>query len=173
MKQLSLFELEPQAPALKPQAQERVHWKLFIDGASRNNPGPAGAGMYILKDGEFYESQGYFLGSKTNNQAEYLALLLGLCMLKKVVRKDDLIHIVSDSQLVVRQIKGEYKVKNEELKQLHAVAQTWLKEMDAHIFHVLRIDNANADEMANLGVDKKRKVPHEFLTALQRYGISI
>lgn len=171
MKQLNLFGPEVQTPQLKPIAQQRVHWKLFIDGASRNNPGPAGAGMYILKDGEFFESQGYFLGNKTNNQAEYLALLLGLCMLQKVVQSDDFIHIISDSQLVVRQIKGEYKVKNQELKQLHAAAQVWLKDMDAELFHVLRIDNANADEMANLGIDKKRKVPPAFITALQSHGI--
>jgi Ribonuclease HI len=67
----------------KSGSKDNVHYfKLFVDGASRNNPGQAGVGIYLLKDGEPVEKQGLYVGVKTNNQAEYLALLLGLLFLK-------------------------------------------------------------------------------------------
>lgn len=148
------------------------HWKLFVDGASRNNPGPSGAGLYILQDEQFFHEYGYYLGKKTNNQAEYLALLLGLFTLKKQVKQCDKVNIISDSLLLVQQIKGVYKVRNPELKPLHTLALRWVQELNADVFHVLRFDNANADNMANVGIDKKNSVPVEFLTILKQHAIS-
>lgn len=169
-KQLELFS-DVQQPKIKK--QESSHWKLFIDGAARNNPGPAGAGIYILKDNEMFTQQGFFLGPKTNNQAEYLALLLGLLLLKPLVQVGDKVHIVSDSQLLVRQIKGEYRVKNADLKLLHAAGLSFMQNMNARIFHVLRIDNANADSMANYGIDHHVIVPQDLKKELKQHGISI
>lgn len=166
MKQLELF-----ASGISENAENNHHWKMFIDGASRNNPGPAGAGVYILKDNQFWQEHGYFLGSKTNNQAEYLALILGLLVLKKNVQKGDIVHIISDSQLLVRQSKGDYKVKHKDLIPLHNLARIWLNELHGELFHVLRFDNQEADRMANQGVDRKIKIPQEFLTILKHHGI--
>lgn len=168
MKQLKLFESESEH-------QEHIHWKLFVDGASRNNPGPSGAGIYILKDGELFKRDGYYLGSKTNNQAEYLACLVGLYFIDKSIdfKKPYCISIISDSQLLVRQLKGEYKVRNAQLIPLHALAKDMISEWGAQIFHVLRIENEEADAMANYGIDKKKKLPTEFLTMLNKYEISI
>ena len=74
MKQLDLFNNDQQSPTTKKPSV----WALFVDGASRNNPGPSGAGIYIEKDNILEIKEGYYLGIKTNNQAEYLALVLGL-----------------------------------------------------------------------------------------------
>jgi len=172
MKQLSLFDnafkkIEPCEPG------KRTYWKLFIDGASRNNPGPSGAGLFLLKQDASVEQRGFFIGKKTNNQAEYLALTLGIFYLKKHLCKDDLVVIVSDSQLLVRQIKGEYKVKNPDLKQLHSYAREMLKDITYNIVHVLREENKEADALANQGIDKKRKLPSKFLDQLRERNISI
>lgn len=170
MKQLELFGSSQDSS--EKTKQEKHNWKLFVDGASRNNPGPSGAGIYILQDEQFFYEYGYYLGKKTNNQAEYLALLLGLFMLKKQVKTGDKVHIVSDSLLMVQQIKGVYKVRNPELKPLHTLALRWVQDINADIFHVLRFDNANADNMANVGIDKKNSVPVEFITILKQHAIS-
>jgi ribonuclease HI len=166
MKQLELF-----ASGLSQSDENKHYWKMFIDGAARNNPGPAGAGIYILKDESFFQEHGYFLGSKTNNQAEYLALILGLLHVKKNAQHGDIVHTISDSQLLVRQCRGEYKVKHKELIPLHNLARLWLSELHGEIFHVLRFDNQEADRMANQGIDRKIKIPAEFLNILNQHGI--
>jgi ribonuclease HI len=173
MKQLGLFDNEIPEPVHKKTKTCGSNWKLFIDGAARNNPGPAGAGIYILKDSEFFKKNGFYLGSKTNNQAEYFALLIGLFLLKKELQPGDTIHIISDSQLLIRQMKGEYKVKNPELKTLHTFAHHLLHELHAQLFHVLRIDNQEADAMANYGIDKKVKPPQAFITMIKQHAISL
>lgn len=170
MKQLNLFDTNSvQASSLK----EVDYWKLFVDGAARNNPGPAGAGLCILKDEKAFLKKGAYLGKKTNNQAEYLALLLGLFYIKKNMHADDFLLIVSDSQLLVRQLEGKYRVKEPHLKPLYDVAKGMLSEINYDIAHVLREENAAADEQANKAIDKKTKPPAEFLTLLGRYEIHI
>lgn len=158
MKQLDLF---PKTPNNSHSAPEHVAdmWQLFIDGAARNNPGPAGVGIYILKNGEPFERKGFFLGSKTNNQAEYAALLIGLVMVKEVMRLHDTLTIVSDSELLVKQVQGLYKVKQPELQKLHAQAVVLLQSLSYVIRHVLRSENPVADELANHGIDKKIQLP--------------
>lgn len=172
MKQLSLFDDEFKKLE-KCGTGIRRYWKLFIDGASRNNPGPAGGGLFLLKSDEPVEKRGFFLGKKTNNQAEYFALLLGIFYLKRHVCKGDLVLIVSDSQLLVRQMKGEYKVKNTELKPLNKLARSLLRDVAHNVVHVLREENKEADALANEGLDKKRKPPQQFLDLLQQNKISI
>lgn len=160
------------APHIKEHHQN-ASWKLYIDGAARNNPGPAGAGIYIIKNNEFFLKNGFYLGSKTNNQAEYVSLLLGLFLLKPHVHKHDAVLIISDSLLLVRQIKGEYKIKNPELRLLHGVAIHMLHEMQYECCHVLREDNKEADKMANFGIDKKNPVPQPFLALLRQHEITL
>jgi len=170
MKQLTLFAM----PESKDAAHDtpHSHWKLFIDGASRNNPGNAGAGIYLLKDSEFALEQGFYLGIRTNNEAEYYALLLGLFFVKKMIAKGDTLHVISDSQLVVQQLRGTYKVRKLELKPLNELGKKWLAECRGEVHHVLRTDNVEADRMANLGVDKKLPVPQEFITVMNTNGIT-
>jgi ribonuclease HI len=163
---MSIFEVETKHPALCS------HWKLFIDGAARNNPGPAGAGIYLVKNDTPIKKLGFYLGNKTNNQAEYGALLIGIYYLKLHMDSQDHVDIVSDSQLLVRQFKGEYRVKHPELKPLHMLAKKMLEGVTYSISHVLREHNEIADEMANKGIDDKKKLPQEFLTLLKQHDIT-
>ncbi len=149
------------------------HFTLFIDGASRNNPGLAGAGIYLLKDSEVICREGFFLGTKTNNQAEYLALLLGLLLLQQYRKSGDTVRVVSDSELLVKQINGEYKVKNQQLKLLHNLAYHLIQKCNGHVMHVLRTENIEADRMANAGINKKIPVPQAFINVLQTYEITV
>ena len=158
MKQLSLFD------TVIPENDNKksIHWQLFVDGAARNNPGPAGAGIYVIKEEKPFIKQGFFLGNKTNNQAEYLAVILGLCQVCPHISPQDTLEIVSDSQLLVRQIQGVYAIKNKELKILHTRVKDLLKNVRYTVRHVERELNSVADSLANHGIDKKNRVPAEF-----------
>jgi ribonuclease HI len=146
-------------------------WTLFVDGASRNNPGPSGAGIYIEKDDILVIKEGYYLGIKTNNQAEYFALLLGLFVLSEHAQHGDVIRIVSDSQLLVRQITGLYKVRQPHLQPLYALCKEKMHKLDATIAHVLRDENSEADAMANHGVDCKKLPPKQYIALLKHHDI--
>ncbi len=167
MKQMDLWAV----PTVKEQ-EVPATWQLFIDGASKNNPGPAGSGFVIIKNKEVICRQGFYLGKKTNNQAEYYALVLGVFFIKKYIKKDELFTIISDSQLLVRQMNGIYKVKDVHLAQLKNLAIDWLQGYRYKVHHVLREYNTLADEMANRGVEKKTSIPQEFLHSLQEYDIT-
>jgi ribonuclease HI len=151
--------------------KQRDIWTLFVDGASRNNPGPSGAGIYIEKNDILFIKCGYYLGKKTNNQAEYLALLLGLLIISEHKGADDQLRIISDSQLLVRQLLGMYKVRNPQLQTLYAVCKAKMHAMNATISHVLRDENSQADAMANQGVDNKLLPPKHYLAQLKQYDI--
>ncbi|MDP3788199.1 MAG: ribonuclease HI family protein [Candidatus Chromulinivorax sp.] len=167
MKQMDLWAMPPAKTEEIP-----ATWQLFIDGASKNNPGPAGSGFVILKDKEVICRQGFYLGKKTNNQAEYYALVLGVFFVKKYIKKTELLTIISDSQLLVRQMTGIYRVKDAHLAQLKNLAINWLQGYRYKVHHVLREHNTLADEMANRGVEKKTSVPQEFLHSLQEHDIT-
>ena len=147
-------------------------WSLYVDGASRNNPGKAGAGVYAFTDKKMIK-KGFYLGVKTNNQAEYLALLLGFFFIKQQTKKGDMLAVYSDSQLLVRQLSGVYRVKSPEIAPLHAVALTLLRELKGSINHILREKNPIADAMANEGIDKKQSVPPDFVEFISHHGISL
>jgi len=170
MKQLELFQ-ECYPPPAKNE-KEAVRWKLFIDGASRKNPGKAGAGIYILKEEEPVSKRGFALGVRTNNQAEYLALLIGLFFVKKMMYSEDILYIFSDSELLVKQLSGAYRVRNLELQPLYACALDLLERLNYHCCHIMREQNIIADEMANQGIDKQTTVPHEFIKLMHEYAIS-
>jgi ribonuclease HI len=142
---------------------ESNRWELYVDGAARNNPGPAGAGFYLLKNGISIEEQGMFLGKKTNNQAEYLALLLGIYYAQQHMAPDDTLIIKADSELMVRQVQGIYKIKNRELARIYGMIRTMLNALHFKIQHIPREQNKVADKLANAGIDKKIPVPHELL----------
>jgi ribonuclease HI len=139
-------------------------WYLYVDGASRSNPGPSGAGVYVLKNGESFLKKGFYLGTMTNNQAEYQALLLGLFLLSPILHPDDEVHIYADSQLMIRQLQGKYKVIQPALKILHARALSFLKNKKFFLNHIMRENNTVADLLANRGIDKKISIPEEFKT---------
>lgn len=172
MNQLSLFD-RPISSTQEKKTDNRAYWKIFIDGASRNNPGVSGIGIYVLKNDTIAAKLSYYVGIKTNNQAEYLALIIGLMYIKKHVVSGDFIMIFSDSQLLVRQIEGIYKIKNPLLKPFYAVAKKLLVGLEYSIAHVMREDNSNADELANKGIDKKIALPAHEIDFLHEHELSI
>jgi len=131
---------------------------LRTDGGARGNPGPGGAG-FVLEDsgGAVVRRGGRFLGSVTNNVAEYEALIWGLeTALDHGVAR---LRVCADSELVVRQMNGIYRVKNEGLKPLFARAQALLRRFaSVEIVHVRREQNAAADELANTAMDGRATV---------------
>lgn len=148
-------------------------WTIFIDGAARNNPGKAGAGIVIKKDQKIVATEGFYLGIKTNNQAEYLALILALFFIQQHAAAGDTIRIISDSQLLVKQFLGEYKVRNEGLQPLFTLAQAMARAYPIEIIHVMREDNTHADALANEGIDKKKLLPEPFITMLKNHHITV
>lgn len=169
MKQLSFFDdCIPSHVGVK---KGGVAWKLFIDGASRKNPGFAGAGIYLIKQDEQIYKKGFYLGMKTNNQAEYMALLLGIFYAKKYIVPEDTLYIFSDSELLVKHMKGEYKIRSLELKQLFDLAFVLLTNVRYSFCHILREYNTAADAMANEGIDKRIKPTEEFLKLLRVHDI--
>jgi ribonuclease HI/probable phosphoglycerate mutase len=135
--------------------QSGLFCKLFTDGASRGNPGEAGAGIVLLdNNNQELAARSSYLGQCTNNSAEYESLLLGLRTALELGCTQLAVHM--DSQLIVRQIQGQYKVKNAGLKPLFEQATALLAKFDQWtIDHVPREQNKRADELANQGIDRK------------------
>lgn len=127
---------------------------IYTDGASRNNPGEAGAGVYILKDGEPFDRIARYLGTTTNNVAEYTAAILGLeRALQAGARK---VSLFADSELLVKQLNGAYRVKSEGLKPLHAKATELIARIGSVAVHYIpREKNREADALANKAIDEK------------------
>jgi ribonuclease HI len=136
------------------QAQEGGYWQLFCDGASRGNPGPAGAAA-ILQDpaGKVQGQAARYLGRATNNEAEYRAVLLGLEM--AAGRGVKRLKIFTDSQLVAEQLKGGYQVKSPNLKPLWRQTLKELQKFEAYVIsHLDRKLNSEADRLANRVIDQ-------------------
>lgn len=127
--------------------------KAFIDGASRGNPGPASTGVRLLADdGAVLKDHGRTLGVQTNNVAEYEALLDALRLAKDLGATELLVH--SDSLLLVKQVQGEYRVKNAGLALLKAKAAALIRGFrDVKLVHVRREFNKDADRLANMALD--------------------
>jgi len=132
---------------------------IKIDGGSRGNPGPSAFGVYFLESGKTYSQ---FLGKGTNNEAEYKALIFALKKMKALHGKEKVkkmnIEILSDSQLLVKQMKGEYKVKEDNIKELFLTA--WNLKVDfpnLEINLIPRRDNKEADRLVNEALDAEKR----------------
>lgn len=128
---------------------------LRTDGASRGNPGPAAAGLVIeLPNGDVIASGKQYLGIMTNNQAEYRALILGLRSIAQ--HRPSEVRVFMDSELVVRQMTGQYRVKDELLRGMYDEAQTLVRQLPKVTFqHVRRGQNSQADALANKALDEE------------------
>jgi ribonuclease HI len=132
---------------------------LFADGGSRGNPGPAASGAVLVDpNGEVLEEVGQFLGIATNNVAEWTALLLGLeAAAHRGIRR---LAVRLDSELVVRQMRGEYRVKHADLQPLHRRALRLLRQFEhVDVRHVPRKQNALADKLVNQVLDAQAPAP--------------
>jgi ribonuclease HI len=124
-----------------------------VDGGARGNPGPAAiAAVASTTDGEVLAERGEAIGEATNNVAEYRALLLGIELARALEAAE--LELVGDSELVVRQVQGSYKVKQEHLRPLHAQVVRELMDFETwSIRHVRRDENAAADALVNSTLD--------------------
>jgi len=145
--------------------------KMYIDGAARNNPGPAGAGVCLMRGEETIFEQGFYLGIRTNNQAEYFALLIGSYFVKEYINIQEQLIIYSDSLLLVRQMTGLYKVRNPLLQELQKNAYQMLQAFNVKFGHVYRENNTRADLLANRGVDKLIPLPKKFVDFMHIHNI--
>jgi len=132
-------------------------WTLMVDGAARGNPGEAGCGAAIFdENGAVVKELSRYLGRTTNNVAEYEGLLMGLEALLQLGQKN--IIVQSDSELMVRQMTGVYRVKDEKLKVKYQRAMDLLRRFGSYrIVHVRRESNKLADGLANRGIDQATK----------------
>jgi ribonuclease HI len=128
--------------------------RVNVDGGARGNPGPAAIAAVVQDgDGEVLEERSETIGRATNNVAEYRALLLGIERAAALGAKR--LELVGDSELIVRQVKGEYKVKDEALRELHGKVREALEGFEEwSIRHVRRDDNAEADRLVNEELDR-------------------
>ena len=126
---------------------------VHVDGGSRGNPGPAAIAAVISDgSGELVDSASQVIGRATNNVAEYRALILGIERAAALGATE--LDLVGDSELIVKQVRGEYKVKAPNLTPLHAAVMSALRPFDAwSIRHVKRDQNAHADRLVNEALD--------------------
>jgi formyltetrahydrofolate-dependent phosphoribosylglycinamide formyltransferase len=139
----------------------------YTDGASRGNPGPAAAG-FVLTDqkGAHLLTKAFFIGKATNNIAEYTALIKALEAAKKTAAKQ--ITVFSDSELLVKQINGQYKVKSDQIRPLFQKALDLIGEFEnCKIQHITREKNKQADKLVNQALNLKRDIEAEPALAAQ------
>ena len=132
---------------------------IHTDGGARGNPGPA-AGAFVMtaaEDGALLKEEGVFLGHATNNVAEYSAMIAGLEAAEAAEAVE--VDVFSDSQLMVRQMTGEYRVRNEGLKPLYSAARALAGRFERCDFHYLRREkNLRADALVNKTLDRSNSV---------------
>lgn len=132
---------------------ESFIYTLYFDGCSKGNPGKAGAGYVIYKENDEIAYKSVYVGDKeTNNKAEYSGLYEGLlCAIENNITR---LHVKGDSNLVIKQMKGEYKVKSENILRIYQDTHKLCEQFEEVTFeHVYRKDNQRADHLANLGLE--------------------
>jgi ribonuclease HI len=141
------------AGAEGPVASSRL--RVYSDGAARGNPGPAGAGAVLVDaEGRVVARLGKFLGPQTNNHAEYMGLLLGLRHARALGARE--VEVYADSELLIRQLSGQYQVRSPSLRPLYEEARGLLKAFSrVKLTHVPREENREADEMSNRAIDER------------------
>lgn len=151
------FKITRHIPTSAHLVPESSTVNIYVDGASRGNPGEAGAGFIILTtDGKVLKEAGRYLGKTTNNVAEYQALIIALKEAQSLGA--EAVKVFADSELMVKQIKGEYKVKSSGLLPLYQEAKALLMEFSRYdIIHINREKNAEADRLANQAIDSKAR----------------
>jgi ribonuclease HI len=136
-----------------PEIMIEPYYKLQFDGCSKGNPGLSGAGAVIYKNEIEIWSSSLFVGNNnTNNEAEYTGLIIGLKQAIKMNIKK--IHVEGDSLLVIKQIKGEYKVNAQNLQPLFNEALALTKNFEQITFqHIFRNKNKRADQLSNIAIE--------------------
>ena len=166
-KQLSFFKTKP---------KNKINiCEIYTDGASRGNPGQGGAGIYILYNKNIILRKSFYLGKVTNNQAEYLAFAIAVYFLTQKIKLISNINVIfyADSELLIKQMKKIYRIKNIELKKIKTFIDAYLPKRNIKFKHVVRENNTIADKLANVGIDKKVFIPEEIKKSFLKYNIKI
>ena len=154
----NIDDIEVDEIQTKIHAEEKTyydHAKLFVDGASDLRTETAGIGGVLYNNGQEIDSFACPLYDKTNNEAEYLSLIKGIELSLSLNIKN--LAIYADSELVVRQVMGAYKVKNTRMQELHKIVMEKLNKLSKwKITHVRREENERADELSKIGLDEAR-----------------
>ena len=145
--------VKQQQPNLPMALENKNTVEIYIDGAARGNPGESGIGVFIKETQDSIREVKRYLGTKTNNQAEYTALITALESAEDLSGRT--IRIYTDSMLVANQMNGLWKVKHPEIIPLNNQAKTLFKNFkDISIQHIPREQNSEADRLANLAIDE-------------------
>ena len=140
-------------------------YTVHTDGWSRGNPGPSGCAFVVSQGNKVIETGKFFLGTTTNNQAEYMGAILGLTAVKDLWATE--VHLIMDSELVIKQLQWIYKVKDASLKILNQKAKSIIADFKKVTYTaVLREKNKHADELANEAMDAQFPI-HIMDTSLQ------
>jgi len=133
-----------------------MRYTMHTDGGARGNPGPAGIGVVIVDENKkVAKTVSEYIGTATNNQAEYQALIRGLEEVQKLGAR--FVDIIMDSELIVKQLQGEYKVKNKDLASLFVKAWNMLSALENYsVKHTQRERNKEADRLVNEALDVRR-----------------
>lgn len=128
---------------------------LYTDGGARGNPGPAGIGGQLFQNTTVIAEFSEYIGEATNNWAEYEALLRGLALVADMPEKPTGLEVKMDSELIVKQMRGEYKVKDKELKLQHEKCKALIEKIGVPVTftHVRREANKEADRLVNEALD--------------------
>ena len=151
--------MDHRAPDPVRAASKPASYTAHVDGGARNNPGPAGYGV-VIRDphGKKIAELSQYLGHHTNNYAEYHGLLAALRY--AIAHQIQSLRIISDSELMVRQMKGIYKVRHPELRKLYDEAQHLASQIEhIEVRHALREHNQDADRLANEAMDRGKSSP--------------
>ncbi len=135
--------------------------EIYIDGASKGNPGPSGVGVVICKDGQVLKNISSYIGTATNNVAEYTALIYGLQ--EALVLKAESVKVNTDSQLLSHQINKLYKVRNPNILRLYNQALRLISAFkQVRVNNIVREDNVGADKLATQAIKKELSKKHVF-----------
>lgn len=129
---------------------------IYVDGGSRGNPGRSAAAFVVIENGKVISKKGFFLGTKTNNEAEYSSVIYALKWLVERKEESDKVNIFLDSELVTKQLRGEYKMKSKNLMPLLKEARSLEKIISSKIVYrnIPREKNRLADHMVNKVLDE-------------------
>ena len=135
-----------------------MNYKLFTDGGARGNPGPAAGAILFDEDDHLIWFDSRYLGKTTNNKAEYQAVLLGMKNFQKAIASGDndtntKLTCYLDSELIVKQFNGEYKIKDQSLKSIYENVKKYIAGFEVEFIHVYREKNKFADKLVNISLD--------------------
>lgn len=133
---------------------QQIKYDIYVDGASQGNPGQAGIGAIICRGDDVIKNISQYIGITTNNVAEYVALIYGLQ--QALIQNIKNININTDSELLYKQLKGEYKVKDDNLKIFNNIVKHLLSGFEkSEIAHIPREKNKGADKLATIAIEKR------------------